>query len=256
MGLRSPGTHLDMTAAVRDGVRQLIGELTEKFRVSSSQVLDAVIVGNPIMHHLYLGFDPYELGQAPFTFATSKALSVAARDVDLPIHPRAKIYLLPAVGNHVGADAAAVMLCESLQSTEAMTLIIDIGTNAEFFLGNCAGIVASSSPTGPALEGARNRGHLPPHLPRVERVIEPASTQCICGCGEMAKIGEDVSERLDVIPAQFRVLVTRRPKYACRRCSQVVAQAHATQHVVPDGLPSELFVAWIIVSKFGDHLPF
>ena len=149
-----PGTHLDMTAAVRDGVRQLIGELTEKFRVSSSQVLDAVIVGNPIMHHLYLGFDPYELGQAPFTFATSKALSVAARDVDLPIHPRAKIYLLPAVGNHVGADAAAVMLCESLQSTEAMTLIIDIGTNAEFFLGNCAGIVASSSPTGPALEGA------------------------------------------------------------------------------------------------------
>jgi hypothetical protein len=64
----------------------------------------------------------------------------------------------------------------------------------------------------------RNRGHLPPHLPRVERVIEPVITQCPCGCGEMARIGEDVSERLDVIPAQFRVLVTRRPKYACRRC--------------------------------------
>lgn len=102
----------------------------------------------------------------------------------------------------------------------------------------------------------RNRGHLPPHLPRVERVIEPASTQCPCGCGEMAKIGEDVSERLDVIPAQFRVLVTRRPKYACRRCSQVVAQAHAPEHVVPGGLPTELLIAWIIVSKFGDHLPF
>ena len=69
----------------------------------------------------------------------------------------------------------------------------------------------------------RNRGHLPAHLPRVERVIEPASTLCPCGCGEMAKIGEDMSERLDVIPAQFRVLVTRRPKYACRRCSQAVA---------------------------------
>jgi transposase len=102
----------------------------------------------------------------------------------------------------------------------------------------------------------RNRGHLPPHLPRVERVIEPASTLCPCGCGEMAKIGEDVSERLDVIPAQFRVLVTRRPKYACRRCSQAVAQAHAPEHVVPGGLPTELFIAWIIVSKFGDHLPF
>lgn len=149
-----PGTHLDMTAAVRDGLRQLIAELTEKHHVSSSQVLDAVIVCNPIMHHLYLGFDPYELGQSPFTFATSKGLSVAARDVDLPIHPRAKVYLLPAVGNHVGADAAAVLLCENLHSTKAMTLIVDIGTNAEFFLGNSAGIVASSSPTGPALEGA------------------------------------------------------------------------------------------------------
>jgi transposase len=102
----------------------------------------------------------------------------------------------------------------------------------------------------------RNRGHLPKHLPRIERVIEPASTRCPCGCGEMAKIGEDVSERLDVIPAQFRVLVTRRPKYACRRCSQAVAQAHAPEHVVPGGLPTELFIAWIIVSKFGDHLPF
>jgi uncharacterized 2Fe-2S/4Fe-4S cluster protein (DUF4445 family) len=149
-----PGTHLDMTTAVRDGIGLLIAELTEKSGVTSSQVLDAVIVCNPIMHHLYLGFDPYELGQAPFTFATAKALSVEARDVALPIHPRAKAYLLPAVGNHVGADAAAVMLCESLQATEAMTLIIDIGTNAEFFLGNRNGIVASSSPTGPALEGA------------------------------------------------------------------------------------------------------
>jgi transposase len=102
----------------------------------------------------------------------------------------------------------------------------------------------------------RNRGHLPPHLPRVERVIEPKSRLCPCGCGEMAKIGEDVSERLDVIPAQFRVLVTRRPKYACRRCSAAVAQAHAPEHVVPGGLPTEALIAQVIVSKFGDHQPF
>lgn len=98
---------------------------------------------------------------------------------------------------------------------------------------------------------ARNRGH----LPRIERVIDPPSTLCPCGC-EMARIGEDVSKRLDVIPAQFCVLVTRRPKYACRRCSQTVAQAHAPEHVVPGGMPTERFIAWIIVSKFGDHLPF
>ena len=102
----------------------------------------------------------------------------------------------------------------------------------------------------------RNRGHLPAHLPRVERVIEPASRECPCGCGAMARIGEDVSERLDVIPAQFRVLVTRRPKYACRRCSEAVAQAHAPEHVVPGGLPTERLIAQVMVSKFGDHLPF
>lgn len=102
----------------------------------------------------------------------------------------------------------------------------------------------------------RNRGQLPAHLPRVERIIEPTSTLCPCGCGEMTKIGEDVSERLDAIPAQLRVLVTRRPKYACRRCSEAVTQAHATEHVVPGGLPTEALIAQIIVSKFGDHLPF
>src|SRR6056297_755714 len=76
----------------------------------------------------------------------------------------------------------------------------------------------------------RNRGHLPKHLPRIERVIEPQSILCPCGCGEMAKIGEDISERLDIVPAQLRVLVTRRPRYACRRCSGAVVQAHAPEH--------------------------
>lgn len=102
----------------------------------------------------------------------------------------------------------------------------------------------------------RNRGHLPRHLPRIERVIEPASTLCPSGCGEMAKIGEDISERLDLVPAQLRVLVTRRPRYACRRCSGAVVQAHAPEHVVPGGLPTEALIAQVIVAKFGDHLPF
>jgi len=72
----------------------------------------------------------------------------------------------------------------------------------------------------------------------------------------MTKIGEDVSERLDVVPAQLRVLVTRRPRYACRRCSGAVAQAHAPEHGVPGGLPTETLIAEVIVAKFGDHLPF
>ena len=110
----------------------------------------------------------------------------------------------------------------------------------------------------PSRDSSRNanRGRLPAHLPRIERVIEPRSVQCPCGCGPMTMIGEDVSERLDVVPAQFRVLVTRRPKYACRRCSGAVAQAHAPEHVVPGGLPTEALIAHVVVAKFGDHLPF
>lgn len=102
----------------------------------------------------------------------------------------------------------------------------------------------------------RNRSRLPPHLERVERVIEPDSILCPCGCGAMAKIGEDVSERLDVIPAQLRVVVTRRPKYGCRKCGGAVVQAHAPERVVPGGLPTERLIAQVIVAKFGDHLPF
>jgi len=119
-----------------------------------------------------------------------------------------------------------------------------------------AAAIIKGKTDGAARPSNRNRGQLPAHLPRVERIIEPKSTLCPCGCGEMAKIGEDVSERLDAIPVQLRVLVTRRPKYACRRCSSSVAQAHAPEHVVPGGLPTEALIAQIIVAKFGDHLPF
>jgi transposase len=102
----------------------------------------------------------------------------------------------------------------------------------------------------------RNRGRLRAHLPRVEQIIEPKSRLCRCSCGEMAKIGEDISERLDLIPAQLRVLVTRRPKYGYRRCAGSVLQAHAPERVVPGGLPTEALIAQVIVAKFGDHLPF
>jgi len=103
----------------------------------------------------------------------------------------------------------------------------------------------------------RNKGHLPAHLERIEQVIEPDSTLCPCGCGEMVKVGEDRSERLDVIPARFRVLVTVRPKYVCRSCAGAShRQAPAPEWLVPRGLPTEALVAHSMVSKFGDYLPF
>ncbi|MAY85357.1 MAG: IS66 family transposase [Pseudooceanicola sp.] len=99
-----------------------------------------------------------------------------------------------------------------------------------------------------------NRGSLPKHLPRIEEVIEPESTVCACGC-ERHVIGEDVSERLDIIPARFRVIVTRRPKYACRSCESGIVQALAPSHLIPGGMPTEASVAHVIVSKYADHLP-
>ena len=101
---------------------------------------------------------------------------------------------------------------------------------------------------------AINRGSLPQHLPRVEEVIEPESLICACG-GCLHRIGEDVSERLDVVPAQFRVIVTHRPKYACRACTDGVVQAPAPARLIQAGLPTEATVAHVLVSKYADHLP-
>ena len=96
---------------------------------------------------------------------------------------------------------------------------------------------------------------LPKELPRVERVIEPASIACRCGCGSMVRIGEDRSERLDVTPAQFQVIVTVRPRYACPKGRAGVSQAPAPAHLIEAGLPTEALLAQVIVSKYSEHLP-
>ena len=106
-----------------------------------------------------------------------------------------------------------------------------------------------------AKERRRSRGALPAYLPRVEVVIEPEDTACPCCKGEMTVIGTDTSERLDVIPAGFRVLVTRRPKLACRACGDVVVQAPAPPRLIEGGLSTEATVAHVLVSRYADHLP-
>lgn len=110
------------------------------------------------------------------------------------------------------------------------------------------------TPTRASTPRKTNRGSLPKHLPRIEEVIEPESTVCDCG-HERHVIGEDTSERLDIVPAQFRVIVTRRPKYACRVCEGGIVQAPAPAHLIPGGMPTEATVAHVIVSKYADHLP-
>ena len=121
-----------------------------------------------------------------------------------------------------------------------------------------AAAVEAKSPAERA-ESARkrraNRGGLPSHLPRLETVVDVESKTCPCCRGELRRIGEDLSEKLDVVPAQLRVLVVRRPKYACRACEDVIVQAPAPARLIEGGLPTEATVAHVLVSKYADHLP-
>jgi transposase len=99
------------------------------------------------------------------------------------------------------------------------------------------------------------RAVLPPHLPRVEIIVDVEDKTCPCCGAALHRIGEDKSERLDAIPAQHRVLVTRRPKYACRACEGAVVQAPAPARLIESGLPTEAMIAHMLVCKYADHLP-
>ncbi|WP_312403165.1 ASKHA domain-containing protein [Rhizobium sp.] len=143
-----------MTDAVREALNGLIDRVCADGGISRADILDSVFVGNPIMHHLFLGIDPTELGGAPFALAVSGAVEVKSSEIGLPMNAGTRTYLLPCIAGHVGADAAAATLSEGPHRQDEMMLLVDIGTNAEIVLGNRARVVAASSPTGPAFEGA------------------------------------------------------------------------------------------------------
>ncbi|MGJ8583299.1 MAG: ASKHA domain-containing protein [Marinosulfonomonas sp.] len=153
--MMNPGGAQEMTDAVRDGMNTLFEQVATQAEIDQSLIVDAVFVCNPVMHHLFLGIDPYELGQAPFALSTSDALNLQASELQLALHPAARAYVLPCIAGHVGADAAAVALSEAPDKSEDLVLVVDVGTNAEILLGNREKVLACSSPTGPAFEGAQ-----------------------------------------------------------------------------------------------------
>jgi len=155
--MMNPGGDAEMTAAVRETLGFLIVQAATEAMVDPNDILEMTLVGNPIMHHLILGIDPTELGWAPFALATNQPLRVWATELDLKgkVNPGARAYFMPCVAGHVGADAAAVTLAEGPQYRDEVTLVVDVGTNAEIVLGNKDRLLACSSPTGPALEGAQ-----------------------------------------------------------------------------------------------------
>jgi uncharacterized 2Fe-2S/4Fe-4S cluster protein (DUF4445 family) len=153
--MMNPGGAAQMTAAVREALCGLAADVARSAGVSHEDILEATLVGNPIMHHLLLGIDPVELGGAPFALAVDHSLTLRANVIDLKLHRNARIYVLPCIAGHVGADAAGVVLAERPDLGEETTLLVDVGTNAEIILGNKQRLLACSSPTGPAFEGAQ-----------------------------------------------------------------------------------------------------
>jgi uncharacterized 2Fe-2S/4Fe-4S cluster protein (DUF4445 family) len=123
--------------------------------VDLNDIMEVVLVGNPVMHHLFLGIDPTELGGAPFALATGLPFTFPAREMDFRLNAGAYAYVLPCIAGHVGADAAGVVLSEAPHESDEIMLCVDVGTNAEIVLGSKQRLLACSSPTGPAFEGAQ-----------------------------------------------------------------------------------------------------
>ena len=177
--MMNKGGDAEMTRAVREAIDALTTEIAAEGGIDPSLILETVFVCNPVMHHLLIGIDPVELGQAPFALATSNSLSLSAVELGLTALPASsRIYILPCIAGHVGADAAAVALSEEPGKSDDLVLIVDVGTNAEILLGNTDRVLACSSPTGPAFEGAQissGQRAAPGAIERIE--IDPATKE-------------------------------------------------------------------------------
>lgn len=150
-----PGGERELTHLIHEALEGLAAETAKEAGIALADICEVTLAGNPIMHHLALGLDPTELGVAPFALTIDASCDVPARELGLDIAPGAFVYALPCIGGHVGADAAAVILCEGPYLSDEVRLLVDVGTNAEIVLGNRERLLACSSPTGPAFEGAQ-----------------------------------------------------------------------------------------------------
>ncbi len=154
--MMNEGGAAELTTSIRTGIDQVFTEAIAEAGIPRDAVAAVTFVGNPVMHHLLLGFDPVQLGYAPFALVTNEALERSAASLALAsLSPGTQCYFLPCIAGHVGADTAAMVLSESPHLGEDISLLVDVGTNAEIVLGNKDRLLAASSPTGPAFEGAQ-----------------------------------------------------------------------------------------------------
>jgi uncharacterized 2Fe-2S/4Fe-4S cluster protein (DUF4445 family) len=253
--MMNPGGDVELTRVVRECVDGLVAELCATTDEDPNDVLELAVVGNPIMHHLFLGLDPTELGGAPFALATDEAVRRRAIDVGVvTANPGARVYVLPCIAGHVGADTAGMILSEAPHDQDMVNLLVDVGTNAEIVLGNRDRLLAASSPTGPAFEGAQISGGQRAAPGAIERVridhetLEPrfrvigqeawsgepgfdsGSVTGICGSGIIELVAELFLA--GVILADGTIdgsLAARTPR--------VIADARTFSYVVHDGTP-------------------
>ncbi len=162
--------------AAVEALNRIASETAESAGRSPDEIVEIVLVGNSVIHHLALGLDPRPLGEAPFAPVTKDAVDLKARDLGLAVAPWANLHVLPLEGGHVGADNVAVALAEAPHLQDEMMLILDVGTNGEILLGNRERVLSASSPTGPAFEGAQIVHGMRAAPGAVERVrVDPAT---------------------------------------------------------------------------------
>ena len=159
-----------LTTAVRTKVTEMLHEACEYLEIEWDKLLEVVLVGNPIMHHIFFGISPVELGQAPFTLAIRGWLDVDAKDLGFDLYPKTRLSFLPLIAGHVGADTSAAYLSQMDTMHSETTLLVDIGTNAEIMLAKGGRVYATSSPTGPAFEGAEISSGVRATYGAIERV--------------------------------------------------------------------------------------
>ena len=159
-----------LTTAVRTKITEMLHEACEYLEIERDKLLEVVLVGNPIMHHIFFGISPVELGQAPFTLSIRSWLDVDAKDLGFDLYPKTRLSFLPLIAGHVGADTAAAYLSQMETMHSETTLLVDIGTNAEIMLAKGGRVYATSSPTGPAFEGAEISSGVRATYGAIERV--------------------------------------------------------------------------------------
>jgi len=177
-----------LTQAVRQGVAAMLAEGCKRAGIGADRLLELVFVGNPVMHHLFLGISPVELGQAPFTLATRDWVELPASALDLGLSRAARVQALPLIGGHVGADTTGAYLTQIDRMAGRSVVLVDIGTNAEVVLSHGGRVAACSSPTGPAFEGAEISAGVRAAPGAIERV----RIDRVTGRARVKLIGEEV----------------------------------------------------------------